>query len=106
MIASYGSQRGIGPFSFVHLTPKTGSILLQTYELSMVIVFLTLSLAVGQVRETAQQLRQSEDVFRRIFDGSVAGKLIVSQDSDGWIVERSNASAAAILPGLERDTRD
>ena len=101
VIASYGSQRGIGPFSFVHLTPKTGSILLQTYELSMLIVFLTLSLAVGQVRETAQQLRQGEDVFRRIFDGSVAGKLIVSQDSDGWIVERSNASAAAILPGLD-----
>ncbi len=40
-------------------------------------------------------------MFRRIFDGSVAGKLIVSQDADGWIVERSNASAAAILPGLD-----
>jgi len=100
VIASYGSERGRGPFSFEHLGPKAGSIFLQTYELSMVIVFLTLSLAVAQVRETAQQLRHSEEVFRRIFDGSVAGKLIVSQDADGWIVERSNASAAAILPGL------
>ena len=101
VIASYGSARGLGPFSFDHLTPRTGSILLQTYELSMVIMFLTLSLAVGQVRETSQQLRHSEDVFRRIFDGSVAGKLIVSQDADDWIVERNNASAAAILPGLD-----
>jgi len=45
-------------------------------------------------------------VFRRIFDGSVAGKLIVSQDADEWIVERSNASAAAILPGLDGGRRD
>ena len=100
VIASFASAQGVGPFSFEQLTPRTGSILLQTYELSMVIVFLALSLSVGQERETAQQLRHSEEVFRRINDGSVAGKLIVSQDGDGWIVERSNASAAAILPGL------
>ena len=100
VLASLGIAQGLGPFSLQHLTPKTGSILLQMYELAMVIVFLALSLAVGQVRETALQLRQSEDVFRRIFDGSIAGNLVVSQDADGWIVERSNASAAAILPGL------
>ena len=100
VIALFGSTHGSGPFSFEQLGPKAGSIYLQMYELSMLIVFLALSLAVGQVRETAELLHHSQDVFRRIFDGSVAGKLIVSHDADDWIVEQSNASAAAILPGL------
>ncbi len=87
VIASSASAHDVGPFSFERLTPKAGCIILQTYALSMVIVFLALSLAVGQERDTAERLRHSEEVFRRIFDGSVAGKLIVSRGADGWIVQ-------------------
>jgi len=102
VIASLASAHDMGPFSFERLTPKVGCILLQTYELSMVIVFLALSLAVGQERETAERLHHSEEVFRRIFDASVAGKLIISRGANGWTAQRSNASAAAVLPGLNK----
>ena len=105
-IASVASTQDRGPFSFDRLTLEPGIIVLQTFELSMVIVFLALSLAVGRERDTAERLQDSEELFRRIFDASVAGNLIVGQDADGWNVRRSNASAAATLPGLRvGDTR-
>ena len=100
LIASVGSAMGRGPFSFDRLTPEAGSIVLQVFEVSMVVVFLALSLAVGQERETAHRLNVSEELFRRIFEASVAGNLTVARDSDDWTVRRSNKSAAAILPGL------
>lgn len=100
LIASVGSAAGRGPFSFDRLTPETGSIVLQIFELSIVIVFLALSLAVGQERETARRLNISEELFRRNFEASVAGSLIVARDGDGWAVRRSNRSAEEILPAL------
>ncbi|WP_245906066.1 MASE1 domain-containing protein [Mycolicibacterium palauense] len=100
VIASYGSAYGGGPFAFPRLNPETGSIVLQIFELSMVIVFLALSLSMGHERDTAQRLHDSQDLFRKIFDNSVAGKLIIRRQDDGWYVLRSNPSAAAILPEL------
>lgn len=100
LVASVGSAGGRGPFSFDRLTPETGSIVLQIFEVSIVIVFLALSLAVGQERETARRLNISEELFRRNFEASVAGSLIVARDGDGWSVRRSNLSAEEILPGL------
>lgn len=105
-MASVASTQDRGPFSFDRLTLEPGIVVLQTFELSMVIVFLALSLAVGRERDTAQRLHDSEELFRRIFDASVAGNLIVGQEADGWNVRRNNASAAATLPGLGAgDTR-
>ncbi|MCG7582470.1 SpoIIE family protein phosphatase [Mycolicibacterium sp. OfavD-34-C] len=101
LIASVGSASGRGPFSFDRLTPETGSIVLQIFEVSIVIVFLALSLAVGQERDTARRLNISEELFRRNFEASVAGSLIVARDGDGWSVRRSNLSAEGILPALK-----
>ncbi|MFS0900138.1 SpoIIE family protein phosphatase [Mycolicibacterium litorale] len=99
-IASAGSASNTGPFAFNLLAPDTGNVVLQVFELSMVVVFLSLSLAVGQERATAQRLNESEELFRRIFDTSVAGMLIAARDADGWKVLRANDSAVAIIPGL------
>ncbi|TPG35068.1 serine/threonine protein phosphatase [Mycobacterium hodleri] len=105
VIASRGSALGAGPFSFERLGPDTGSTVLQIFELSMVLVFLALSLTVGLGRDTAQRLTASEELFRRSFDSSVAGKLLVTHDAEGWSVQRSNASAALMLPGLRDGQR-
>jgi integral membrane sensor domain MASE1 len=106
VIASAGSARGTGPFAFNLLAPDTGNLVLQVFELSMVIVFLSLSLAVGSERETARRLNESEELFRRVFDTSVAGMVIATHDATGWKVLRSNASAVAIIPGLAEASDD
>lgn len=100
VIASAGSTSNTGPFAFNLLAPDTGNLVLQVFELSMVVVFLSLSLAVGQERATAQRLNESEELFRKIFDTSVAGMVIASRDAGGWKVLRSNTSAVAIIDGL------
>lgn len=99
-IASVGSTRGDGPFAFDRLGAEWGSIMLQIFEVSIVIVFLALSLSVGREREMAQRLNESEELFRRIFDASVAGQLIVQDRGDGWVVQRNNGSAESLLPRL------
>lgn len=78
------------------------NLVLQVFELSMVVVFLSLSLslAVGQERATARRLNESEELFRRIFDTSVAGMVIATRHVTGWKVLRANHSAMAIISGL------
>ncbi|KUI35644.1 serine/threonine protein phosphatase [Mycobacterium sp. IS-1496] len=100
VIASAGSAYGTGPFAFQLLDPEIGNLVLQVFELSMVVVFLSLSLAVGQERTTARRLNESEELFRRIFDTSVAGMVIATREANGWKVLRANDSAVAIVPGL------
>ncbi|KUI33289.1 SpoIIE family protein phosphatase [Mycobacterium sp. GA-2829] len=100
VIASAGSANNTGPFAFGLLAPDTGNVVLQVFELSMVLVFLSLSLAVGQERATAERLNESEELFRRIFDTSVAGMLIAERGAASWRVLRANDSAVAIIPGL------
>lgn len=106
IVASVGSARGTGPFSFHELGPDAGSLVLQIFEFAMVVVFLALSIAVGLERDTARRLHDSEELFRRNFDSSVAGKLLVRRNGAGWSVERSNASAATMLPGLSEGHRE
>ncbi|TFV57538.1 serine/threonine protein phosphatase [Mycobacterium sp. PS03-16] len=103
VIASAGSAHGEGPFAFHLLGTETGNVVLQIFELSMVVVFLALALAVTAERHTAARLVESEELFRKIFDTSVAGMVIAVRDNTGWTVLRSNASAVAMLPELEGD---
>lgn len=100
VIASAGSAYGTGPFAFHLLDPEMGNLVLQVFELSMVVVFLSLSLAVGQERTTARRLNESEELFRRIFDTSVAGMVIATRTANGWTILRANESAVTIVPGL------
>ncbi|MET0900714.1 MAG: SpoIIE family protein phosphatase [Mycobacterium sp.] len=100
VIASAGSAHGTGPFSFDRLGPAVGTVTLQVFQMSMVVVFLALSLVVGSERATSLRLYESEDLFLKSFNSSVAGKLMVTRASDKWIVERSNPSARELLPGL------
>jgi len=99
-IASIGSAYGMGPFSFERLGPATGTLTLQIFQMSMVVVFLALSLTVGSERATSLQLYESEKLFFRSFNASVEGKLMVTRGPDRWIVDRSNQSARELLPGL------
>jgi integral membrane sensor domain MASE1 len=104
-IASHGSVNGLGPFAFDQLGGPTGVALLQAYQLSIVAVLLTLSLLVGSEREMSSRLHESEELFRKSFNSSVAGKLMGVRTDDQWIVERANPSARALLPGLQGGIR-
>ena len=54
--------------------------------------------------ETSQaaraELYKSEELFRKSFNSSVAGKLMIFRTPTEWIVERANPSAQDLLPGL------
>ncbi|GAA1700665.1 hypothetical protein GCM10009808_17950 [Microbacterium sediminicola] len=98
VIASWGSATGYGPFSFERLGAGAGSLVLQIFEVSMVIVLLTLSLSVRRERSMTHMLRESEEIFRRNFDTSVAGMLILERSNDDLCsIVRTNGSAAGIL---------
>ena len=101
VIASVGSTRGTGPFSFDHLGPAAGTMSLQAFQMSMVAIFLALSLVVGSERATSLRLSESEDLFIKSFNSSVAGKLMVTRGPAHWTVDRSNSSARELLPGLQ-----
>ncbi|AEV75365.1 HAMP domain-containing protein [Mycolicibacterium rhodesiae NBB3] len=60
--------------------------------------------------ETSQaaraELHDSEELFRKSFNSSVAGKLMVIRANDQWSVERANPSAQDQLPGLHEAITD
>src|SRR4029079_1671365 len=105
-ISANGSIFGMGPLSFDLWGISTGTVLMQVYQLSMVAVFLTLSIVVGSERDMSTRLHESEELFRKSFNSSVAGKLLGVRTSNQWIVERANPSARDLLPGLQSGTRN
>ncbi|ORB62131.1 serine/threonine protein phosphatase [Mycolicibacterium tusciae] len=104
-ISANGSIFGMGPLSFDLWGISTGTVLMQVYQMSMVAVFLTLSIVVGSERDMSARLHESEELFRKSFNSSVAGKLMGVRTTDQWIVERANPSARALLPGLQDGIR-
>jgi phosphoserine phosphatase RsbU/P len=98
-IASYGSASNTGPFAFAHLGVGA-SALLQIFELTMVSTVLLLALTVARERDATAQLGASELIYRRNFENSLAGMLIVGPQGEGWRVERHNHAAALLLPEL------
>lgn len=101
VIASVGSAYGRGPFSFARVGPEVGTVALQVFQVSMALVFLALALSLGGERETALRLHASEELFRKSFNSSVAGKLMVTRAATEWTVRQSNAAARELFPGLE-----
>jgi serine phosphatase RsbU (regulator of sigma subunit)/integral membrane sensor domain MASE1 len=99
-ISANGSVFGVGPLSFELWGISTGTVLMQVYQLSMVTVFLTLSIVVGSERDMATRLYASQELFGKSFNSSVGGQLMVIQGSTEWTVERANPSAQNLLPGL------
>ncbi|MFI5508233.1 SpoIIE family protein phosphatase [Mycobacterium sp. NPDC051804] len=105
-ISANGSVFGMGPLSFDLWGVSTGTVLMQVYQMSMVAVFLTLSIVVGSERDMATRLHESEELFRKSFNSSVAGKLMGIRTTNQWIVERANPSARDLLPGLRKGIRN
>ena len=105
-ISANGSIFGTGPLSFDMWGVSTGTVLMQVYQMSMVAVFLTLSIVVGSEREMSTRLHESEELFRKSFNASVAGKLMVIRTSTQWTVERANPTARELLPGLRQGQAD
>ena len=105
-ISANGSVFGTGPLSFDLWGFSTGTVLMQVYQLSMVAVFLTLSIVVGSERDMSTRLHESEELFRKSFNSSVAGKVMGVRTSNQWIVERANPSARDLLPGLREGIRN
>jgi serine phosphatase RsbU (regulator of sigma subunit)/integral membrane sensor domain MASE1 len=105
-ISANGSIFGTGPLSFELWGVSTGTVLMQVYQMSMVAVFLTLSIVVGSERDMSTRLHESEELFRKSFNSSVAGKLMGLRTTNQWIVERANPSARDLLPGLRQGIRN
>ena len=100
VIASYASAYGEGPFSFEQYGAEMGTLALQVFQVSMALVFLALSLSLGGERAIALRLHASEELFRKSFNSSVAGKLMVTRGVTEWTVQRSNAAAQELFSGL------
>ena len=105
-ISANGSIFGMGPLSFDIWGISTGTVLMQVYQMSMVAVFIALSIVVGSEREMSTRLHESEELFRKSFNSSVAGKLMGVRTANQWIVERANPSARNLLPGLREGMRN
>ena len=100
IVAFVASFEDAGPFAFDRWGTTTASLTLQLFNISMVVIFLAVSLAVGAERETSLRLSESEDLFVKSFNSSVAGKLMVTRGPVHWTVQRSNPSARELLPWL------
>jgi len=100
IVAFVASFEDAGPFAFDRWGTTTASLTLQLFNISMVVIFLAVSLAVGAERETSLRLSESEDLFVKSFNSSVAGKLMVTRGPVHWTVQRSNPSALELLPWL------
>lgn len=100
IVASVASFEDTGPFGFDRWGMTAASLTLQLYNISMVVIFLVVSLAVGSERDTSLRLSESEHLFVKSFNSSVAGKLMVTRGPVHWTVQRSNPSARELLPWL------
>lgn len=100
IVASVASFEDTGPFGFDRWGMTAASLTLQLFNISMVVIFLVVSLAVGAERDTSLRLSESEDLFVKSFNSSVAGKLMVTRGPVHWTVQRSNPSARELLPWL------
>lgn len=100
VVASVGSVGDTGPFAVDRWGPTTATLALQLFLISMVVTLLAVSLVVGSEREKSLRLSESEDLFVKSFNSSVAGKLMVTRGAVHWTVHRSNPSAQELLPWL------
>lgn len=100
VVASVGSVGDTGPFAVDRWGPTTATLALQMFLISMVVTLLAVSLVVGSEREKSLRLSESEDLFVKSFNSSVAGKLMVTRGPVHWTVHRSNPSAQELLPWL------
>lgn len=100
-IASFGSANKVGPFSFDILGPSAGSAILQIFELSMVGIVLVLALTALREREVSAVIGDSELLYRRNFESSLAGALIVVREADCWQIRSHNLAADGLFPDLE-----
>jgi sigma-B regulation protein RsbU (phosphoserine phosphatase) len=99
-IGSCSSVLGRGPFSFSRFGPDRGSTLLQAFELTMVTIVLLISLTVARERKATSRLRASEAVFRRNFETSLSGMIVVVNAGPSWRVHSYNGAALRALPQL------
>lgn len=105
VISTFGSALGHGPFSFVLLGPETGSVVLQVFQTVAFVVSTALALAAIRERRARERLRESEELFRRTFETTVAGVLILEPGVIGWLVRRANTAAEAMFGGaIDRGT--
>ena len=101
VIASAGSAYGTGPFAFNLLAPEIGNLVLQVFELPMVVVFLSLPLAVGHERTTARRLNESEELFReitRLIRGTFGGSVIKHYKSELILRKKKARTTGSSVP--------
>lgn len=108
VIASVGSGAGRGPFSFERLGSIWGSVVLQTFELSTVLVFLALSLSLWHQHELeSAELKRAGDIQRALlpldipkiagWDFGAVFAPARSVGGDFYDVRRDNANLALIV---------
>lgn len=100
LIAATGSSLGRGPFSFEVFSPTAASTLLQLFELISVSLTLLLGLTVARERAASERLESSELAYRRNFENSLAGMVMVVRGTASWQVIGHNQAAEELLPQL------
>lgn len=99
-IASYGSANNRGPFAFSVHGVDGASALLQVFELGMFIIVLVPALTALREREASALLGDSELLYRRNFENSLAGALIAVRSDGLWRIRSHNRAAAELFPGI------
>lgn len=100
LIAAVGSWLARGPFSFGVFGATAASALLQLFALVTTSLTLLLGLTVARERSASQKLESSELTYRRNFENSLAGMIMLVHDLDSWQVIGHNQAAEKLLPPL------
>jgi len=101
LLAAYGSAINRGPFSFEVFGRTGASALIQLFELITISVTLMLALTVARERSVSAKLEASELTYRRNFENSLAGMIMVVRDADSWQVIGHNRAAGVLLPQVQ-----
>ena len=107
VLTSALTVRGWGPFAVSAATGVTdlGTTvsLVQTFLIATAVIALTLAVVVEQKRKATARLQASEQLFRKSFDESFVGMLLLRRDGDGLRIAQLNQTAAEILGGAAED---
>lgn len=101
LLAAYGSAINRGPFAFEAFGRAGASALIQLFELITISVTLMLALTVARERSVTAKLEASELTYRRNFENSLAGMIMIARDADSWQVIGHNRAAGALLPHVK-----
>ncbi len=105
-ISANGSIFGMGPLSFEVWGASTGTVLMQVYQMSMVAVFLTLSLVVGSERECRRGCTRARSCSARASTHRSPASCWSSGNPPDGLSSAPTVQHGKCCPRCERESRD